>query len=193
MPEERVNLGAQFRSDNPDVVEQESVRTTIVGGRPPGSGKPLGPLPRGIEVLLKKAAVDSAFRKLLLENPLEAATAIELKLDPVEQAMLQHIPERQLAAVIEQTVVPEPQRRAFLGQAASLMLAVLGGVTLTGCDEGPSRGIRPLDRGAPAGIQPGTTEIEPAEIMEPIEIIEPPAVTGSRPDLPMGPPPETGK
>ena len=42
--------------------EQDSVRTTIVGGRPPGNGKPLGPIPRGIEVLVKKAAVDPEFK-----------------------------------------------------------------------------------------------------------------------------------
>ncbi len=38
--------GAQLRADRPQ--EQEAVRTTIVGGRPPGSGKPLGNVPRGI-------------------------------------------------------------------------------------------------------------------------------------------------
>ena len=30
-------------------VEQEAVRTTIVGGRPPGSGKSVGAIPRGID------------------------------------------------------------------------------------------------------------------------------------------------
>ena len=206
MPEKHVNLGAQFRSDSPndqpDVVEQESVRTTIVGGRPPGSGKPLGPLPRGIEILLKKASVDGEFKTLLLNDPESAARSIELVLDPVEQAMLRHIPGQQLAMVIEQTVVPEPQRRAFLGQAASLMIAVLGGMSLTGCGERASRGIRPENRGVPAGIQPGTTDIEPVEPFPapagvrpdlsdenetsetPIEIADPPIVTESRPDLP---------
>jgi len=37
--------------------EQPAVRTTIVGGRPPGSGKGIGSVPRGIEVLVKKTAV----------------------------------------------------------------------------------------------------------------------------------------
>ena len=54
---------AQLRADLPSAehqspaqpLEQESVRTTIVGGRPPGSGKPMGNVPRGIEVLLKKS------------------------------------------------------------------------------------------------------------------------------------------
>jgi hypothetical protein len=39
----------QFRADRPR--EQEAVRMTIVGGRPSGSGQPVGDIPRGIEVL----------------------------------------------------------------------------------------------------------------------------------------------
>ena len=46
------NGAAQFRADLPESVEQESVRTTIVGGRPPGCGQPIGPIPRGIEILV---------------------------------------------------------------------------------------------------------------------------------------------
>jgi hypothetical protein len=37
--------------------EQPAIRTTIVGWRPPGPGKDVGSVPRGIEVLVKKAAV----------------------------------------------------------------------------------------------------------------------------------------
>jgi len=64
MSEQPHSGAAQFRADLPDnvepeSVEQEAVRTTIVGGRPPGSGQPVGRIPRGIEVLLKKAAVDA--------------------------------------------------------------------------------------------------------------------------------------
>ena len=47
-------------------IEMDAVKTTIVGGRPPGSGKSLPSIPRGIEVLVKKASVDKDFRKLLL-------------------------------------------------------------------------------------------------------------------------------
>ena len=38
--------------------EKGAVRTTIVGGRPPGSGRGHGEIPRGLEILLKKAHVD---------------------------------------------------------------------------------------------------------------------------------------
>ena len=61
----------QPQQDRPE--EREAVRTTIVGGRPPGSGKEVGPIPRGIEVLVKKAAVDPAFKQILLEKRAKAA------------------------------------------------------------------------------------------------------------------------
>jgi hypothetical protein len=76
--------------------EKEAVRTTIVGGRPPGNGRSTGAVPRGIEVLVKKAAVDLEFRELLLEQRGGAAAAIGLELDPAEAAMLSAIPREQL-------------------------------------------------------------------------------------------------
>ena len=136
--------GPQFRSDRP--AEQEAVRTTIVGGRPPGSGQKVGPIPRGIEVLLRKAAVDPAFKELLLRERGGAAATIGLKLEPSEALMLTAAPAAQLEAVITQTSVPQEHRRAFLGQAAAAMLAALGMMgTTCGCGEDPIRpgGSRP--------------------------------------------------
>ncbi|MCL2622505.1 MAG: Os1348 family NHLP clan protein [Planctomycetaceae bacterium] len=149
---------AQLRADVPGEQqpleqqqhEQEAVRTTIVGGRPPGSGKPMGNVPRGIEVLLKKAAIDAEFRELLLGDPEAAAESIALELTPVEQAMLQNIPAEQLSAIIHQTQVPQQQRRAFLGTAAAAMLAVLTG-TVIGCPDGC---IPPIPLIGPQGIRP---------------------------------------
>lgn len=83
-------------------------------------------VPRGVEVLVKKAAVDEEFRKLLLAQRGDAAAAIGLELDPVERAMLSTIPEGQLGRIIGQTVVPTEQRRVFLGKVAAAMLAALG-------------------------------------------------------------------
>jgi hypothetical protein len=125
--------------------EQEAVRTTIVGARPPGSGKSLGEIPRGIEVLVKKASVDAEFRKLLVEKRAEAAKEIKLQLDPAEVLMLDTVPKGQLEAIIANTKVSAESRRAFLGRAAAVMLAALGVSTL-GCrdDDGEEvRGIRP--------------------------------------------------
>jgi acyl carrier protein len=116
--------GPQFRADRP--VEHEAVRTTIVGGRPPGSGQPVGNIPRGIEVLVKKAAVDAAFKERLLSIRAAAAGEIGLWLEPAEAMMLAIAPAEQLEAVIARTAVPQAHRRAFLGQAAAAMLAVLG-------------------------------------------------------------------
>jgi acyl carrier protein len=115
--------GPQFRADRP--LEQEAVRTTIVGGRPPGSGQPVGDIPRGIEVLVKKAAVDAEFKALLLSRRAAAAEQIGLTLQPAEAMMLAVAPAAQLEAIIARTSVPGEHRRAFLGQAAAVMLAAL--------------------------------------------------------------------
>ncbi len=126
--------------------EPEAVRTTIVGGRPPTGGADVGEIPRGVEVLIKKAAVDPAFKKMLLEKRAEAADAIALKLEPAEAAMLGAVPEPQLEAIVANTRVSPGLRPAFLGYAAGVMLAALGATT-AGCDDtptGPSvEGIRP--------------------------------------------------
>jgi hypothetical protein len=158
----------QFRADRP--AEQEAVRTTIVGGRPPGSGKTLGDIPRGIEVLVKKAAVDPEFRATLLARRADAAAEIGLALDPAEATMLSAVPARQLEAIIDRTGVPAEHRRVFLGKVAAAMLATMG-LSTAGCPIQPQ----------PAGIRP-----EPG--------FEPPMSEGIRPDLPEeaeSSPPET--
>ncbi len=108
-----------------DAVEQEAVKTTIVGGRPPGSGRSYGQIPRGIEVLVKKAAVDSEFRKALIEKRAEAADEIGLALSSVEAAMLSSVPAAQIEKIIDNTAVPDEQRRVFLSAIGAAMLAVL--------------------------------------------------------------------
>jgi hypothetical protein len=124
MSDKQTPSGPQFHADRPR--EQEAVRTTIVGGRPPGSGQSVGDIPRGIEVLVKKAAVDADFKTLLLERRAAAAEEIGLQLEPAEALMLAAAPREQLEAVIAQTHVPEEHRRVFLGKVAAAMLAVLG-------------------------------------------------------------------
>jgi hypothetical protein len=159
--------------------EQEAVRTTIVGGRPPGSGRSTGAVPRGIEVLVKKAAVDAEFRELLLEQRGGAAAAIALELDPAEAAMLRAIPREQLAQIVDQTSVPDEQRRVFLGQVAAAMLAVLG-VSVVGCREAP----KPV---TPVGARPDPPMSDSTNKPGP-----PPPTRGIQPDRPAtNPPPVT--
>jgi hypothetical protein len=181
MSEPKNVSGPQFRADR--AVEQEAVRTTIVGGRPPGSGQRTGDIPRGIEVLVKKASVDPAFKELLLAKRADAAAEIGLKLDPAEALMLAAAPAEQLQAIIAQTSVPQEHRRAFLGQAAATMLAALGVVvTVTGCPKGSRpdlpRQLEPPERGDPP---------ERSEPSKPPQRPERPEPTkGIKPDRPPG-------
>mgnify|MGYP000088413238 CR=1 FL=1 len=163
--------GPQLLADRP--TEQPAVRTTIVGGRPPGSGQPLGEIPRGIEVLVKKAAVDPQFKQLLLADRAAAAESIALKLEPAEAAMLASIPAEQLEAVIARTAVPEEHRRVFLGTAATAMLAALGVVVAASML-------------APAGLRVDPGTVSPQQGDRPKGG---PAPTGSRPDMPPERPP----
>ena len=133
-------------SDRPPQ-EQEAVLTTIVGGRPPGAGAPVGGMPRGVEVLLKKAAVDEAFRAVLLDQRDAAAREIGLELAAAEQAMLRAAPRAQLEAIVAATRVAPAQRSLFMGPAAAVMLVALGSGGLAGCKAHPYEAM-------PAGIDP---------------------------------------
>ena len=190
-------------SPNPDnkpgaPEEAEAVRTTIVGGRPPGGGQRVGDVPRGVEVLIKKAAVDAAFKTLLLEKRAAAAETIELSLDPAEEAMLDAVPRGQLEAIIANTKVSQALRPSFLGYAAAVMLAALGAAT-AGCNGSgpePVEGIRP-DR--PEGTEERADEADDGEARSDNEILVSGAGAlpllawggGARPDVPEAPePPE---
>lgn len=122
MSEDKNNL-----PDSPE--EMPAVGTTIVEGRPPGSGKPVGNIPRGIEVLVKKAAIDGKFREQLIQTRSNAADVINLSLTPAEKAMLDGIPEAQLIAIINNTKVQPGLVNAFMTYTAAIMLAALGCTT----------------------------------------------------------------
>lgn len=111
--------------------EKDAVFTTIVGGRPPGAGTQVGAIPRGIEVLVKKASVDTEFRRLLLEKRGEAANEIDLELTEAERNMLSSIPAEQLEKIIDNTKIKPEHRAIFMGKAGTYMLAAIaGGVVL---------------------------------------------------------------
>ncbi|HEY9070870.1 MAG TPA: hypothetical protein VIV61_11495, partial [Candidatus Ozemobacteraceae bacterium] len=104
---------------------------TIVGGRPSGATDRGRGIPRGMELLLKRAAVDSAFRTDLLARRAQVADELNLPLDRTERSMLDGIPEAQLRGIITATPVPEPQRKALSGASAAAMLALLAQLTFT--------------------------------------------------------------
>ncbi|MGD8718954.1 MAG: TonB family protein [Candidatus Zixiibacteriota bacterium] len=130
---------------------------------------------RGVEVLIKKAAVDPAFKRLLFEKRAEAARAIGLELTPEEAALLAAAPLPQLEAIVTRTCVSPGVRPAFLGYAAGAMLAALGPAFLA-CDNPTDEtfGLRP---DPPPENQPGTAE---ESIMGPVDSVkEKPPLTDS--------------
>ena len=170
--------------------EQPAVRTTIVGGRPPGSGRKIGAVPRGIEVLTKKASVDPAFRKVLLARRSKAADVIGLALEPAEAMMLDGVPASQLEAIIAATKVKPSLRAIFMGKAAVVMLAAIGALGCSDDEQMQTKGISPdrptaAETAAPASqenVADGKTPeaqtgepIEPAEAVEvvPVEQVDP--------------------
>ena len=100
-------------------------------------------VPRGIEILVKKASVDPAFRRLLLERRADAAREIDLELEPTEIAMINAVPESQLEAIISKTLVLPKHRVAFLGKVAAAMLLTLGALSLESCNPNVTKGIGP--------------------------------------------------
>ncbi len=158
----------------------DAVRTTIVGGRPRGGVANVGDIPRGVEVLLKKAAVDPAFKKMLLEKRTEAAEAIALKLEPAEATMLNAVPVKQLEVIVAKTKVSPSLRPAFLGYAAAAMLAALGVVTASCAATFGNQPDRPEE--PPAG-PPGI--FEPSEnATKQRETADEPVTRGIRPGRP---------
>ena len=133
-----------------ELTEYPAVKTTIVGGRPPGSGKMLGAIPRGIEVLVKKASVDPAFKSLLMSVRSKAADEIGLALDAAEAVILDAVPAQQLEAIIARTHVDESRRSAFLGKAAAVMLVALGASAV------PSAQAQQLSKGERADLPVAT-------------------------------------
>jgi acyl carrier protein len=117
------------------------------------------PIPLGVEVLVRKAAVDREFRAILLARRAEAAAEIDLVLEPAEAAMLAAVPAAQLEAIIDRTTVPQAHRRAFLGKAAAAMLAALGAMTPAAASAGIKGGV------GVTGIRPTPVpDVPPPEI-----------------------------
>jgi hypothetical protein len=125
-------------------------------------------VPRGIEVLVKKAVVDPEFKGLLLAERSGAAAEIGLKLSDAEATMFDAVPAEQLEAIIGNTTVSPKIRPAFTGRVAAVMLAALG-TALVGCHDEPTGpptdGIRP-DRPDGRYDKAGYEEMESPDVGE---------------------------
>ncbi len=113
---------------------------TIVGGRPDDTNGRRSS-PHGIEILLKKAKVDSEFRDLLLEDPLSAASSIDLELSESERRILASTSKKLLNTMILKTFVPRHHVRSFLTKKAPALLMLVLASTVT------------LDVAASAGVE----------------------------------------
>lgn len=161
--------------------EMPAVKTTIVGGRPPGCGSPIGPIPRGLEILIKKAAVDPEFKKLLVEQRSAAASQLELTLEPAEAAMLDSVPIAQLEAIIAATKVPEETRRKWLGKVTVAALVAMG--VVAGWGECENYILKNTTLGVEADRPPGTAI--PPQASPPQ--LDGPTTAPSKPQAPVAP------
>ena len=175
--------------------EPEAVRTTIVGGRPPAAGAVNTAIPRGIEVLTQKAAVDPAFRQVLLERRAEAAEEIGLTLTAGERLMLSSVAPAQLEGIIDNTRVSPSHVPALLGTVAAVMFAAMGIVQAGPAPAtGPTTAPETQEVSAEGSNEPQERFSEPPHPQAPPRIIPaagiPPArVRGDEVVLPPPPPP----
>jgi hypothetical protein len=96
---------------------------------------------------------------------------------------------------VDQTSVPDEQRRVFLGQVAAAMLAVLG-VSVAGCGDGSglvtSLGSRPDPPTSDSTNKPAPPATEGIRPGQPATNQPPPPTRGIQPDRPAtNPPPVT--
>lgn len=175
-----------------------TVKTTIVGGQPPGNERAPGGIPVGVEELLSMAAVEPEFAQALMERPEETIQASGVALTESEQAILKSVGPGNLAAMIDgvRGVMPDEQRRDFLGRSAAAVLLLASGVGsgAAACDWGmKATGSRPdpveHKYPAPTGARPDPPNPPPAPKPD---MYRGPIETGSRPDPPPAPEAVTG-
>jgi len=153
---------------------RNGVRTTIVGGRPPGDDAVV-PVPMGIERVLRKAAADQRFRARLMSDRAAAIGRSGLELSNSERAILLAIPAAHLEAMIAELAPSSPARRGLfrrLAAAAGIALFGVASLSDSGCawrgrtagesmDMPRTKGISP-DMPRSQGIRPDRPPSEPA-------------------------------
>ncbi|RCK80110.1 MAG: hypothetical protein OZSIB_3614 [Candidatus Ozemobacter sibiricus] len=162
---------------------------TIVGGRPAGARTTGAGIPRGLEALMMKAAVDPAFLERLVTERAGLADAIGLALDPAERDMLELVPAGQLREMARLTPVPEPQRRLLAGGSAAALVALVTQLTfapVAGRAEPPPDGMQTIQDLSPQEAGPLAVDPDAGPTAEGGRPDSPHAMPpgGARPDLP---------
>ncbi|NLI77440.1 MAG: hypothetical protein GX442_13490 [Candidatus Riflebacteria bacterium] len=162
---------------------------TIVGGRPAGVRTTGSAIPRGMEAMMMKAAVDAAFLGQLLERRSALADELGIALDPAERFMLDRVPAGQLREMARRTPVTEAQRGVLHGgPAAAALLALVTQLTfapVAGRAETPADGTT-LAQGQPNdGVSAPVHDTWAGGARPDEPLIMPPG--GARPDLPERP------
>ena len=103
---------------------KQAAKRTIVGGQPPGNGRPLEQIPEGIEQVLALAAVDAEFARALHERREQALEGSGVLLTATERQVLQSVPPGALAQMVAKVdrairCLPPPGGRMPLGWAAT--------------------------------------------------------------------------
>jgi hypothetical protein len=156
---------------------------TIVGGRPAAVRQHGRNQPRGLELLMKKAAVDAEFKQKLITGRSTFAAEIGVPLDHAEQGMLDAMPTPHLEQLVALTPVAEPQRSLLKTASAAALVALLAQATLAPLPVGAT------SPGAPApGISQEETKTMPPVGSRPPSTLEDDGretwAGGARPDLP---------
>jgi hypothetical protein len=154
-------------------------RITIVGGRPPAE-EAARALPRGIDQVLARAALDHRFRERLNTDRVGALDSSGVSLSPAERGILLATSAEQLEAMVEGVARNLVDRRGWFARVAGVFGVFIGGALLgageSGCcfvstkgeridvppSRAPSQGIRPgTDPGPTTGIRPDGTGPDP--------------------------------
>lgn len=88
-------------------------------------------IPRGLELLIKRASIDGDFRKDLLQKRVGLLEELNINLDETEKSMLACVPEEHLARMIDATEVPSAQRKALSTGSVAAMIALFTQLALT--------------------------------------------------------------
>lgn len=134
-----------------------AVRTTIVGGQPPGNARSLAEVPIGLERLLGLAAVDDRLAAELARDPVALAEGCGIVLEPTELTVLTATPPGGLLRMLDglRAGLAEPARREFMKRAAVAVTALLAvsGAAAAGCKKTtPESGSNATSK--PADMEP---------------------------------------